>query len=765
MATVSHKLKSAFSGALAGGGDPASSPLYVFGPFLQFIVGAGVVAVTFGASIWLAVLTVLTVSSVYKLVMIWITDGSGGSGLCEDEFGSWAVKINAGITVIEYTLTFLVSVAALVTFLFDRFQHLAIPYSGYTIRVDVAIFVSLLIGLGVNFGPRLSAKIFGPATLGVIILLWMMMASTIWHYGLHFPSLHLNAFNSTYIHYTLGGYARILALMTGIEVFANLVTAYEGPAKQRSRKAFGSLLIIMGTTSLTMLIVGPAILRLADPTDAHVSVFTQAMDQLLPVPLAYMGTIVGVMVLLSAAAAAAQGLQNLALGLRYRQYIPAWFGSLNRFEVADKPVWLTIIVCIICFIVFGTDEKTYLALYAAGVFILLSLTSWAAVKRLVSIIRKRPRKKVYLSLIGGIIAAVLTTAATIVIFEERFTEGAWFYLVITPIFYAAFTLFRKRLGKPELIAERIGMSIASSTLSQAGGVYHTSHGITFRNILLPLDQTPAAEFALSCAQTIARNYGSTIHLLSVISEKDKENGNGEEKSGKFLPSSALEDIQTYLQDVKDDLVEAEYSITTEVRIGTPAEEIYQRAAASDIDLLIMTSHKHSLLRRWLIHSTTLDVIHKTTPPLIVLRPAEHWQSIRTRFQRILVTLDGSETAEQILPYAKEMAAKFQGELTLLSVPEVSDSDRVVRDLKSYLKRIASEFKMNSGNIHTLVEGSDPAQGIIRCAQEHAIDLIMMVTHGRGGVERQDYVKLGSVAETVLENSTCPLFLVSAENNH
>ena len=38
----------------------------------------------------------------------------------EEEFGSWAVKINAGITFIEYTLTFLVSMAALVTFIADR---------------------------------------------------------------------------------------------------------------------------------------------------------------------------------------------------------------------------------------------------------------------------------------------------------------------------------------------------------------------------------------------------------------------------------------------------------------------------------------------------------------------------------------------------------------------------------------------------------------------------------------------------------------------
>jgi len=105
MAQVSQKLSNSLEGALAGGGDPATSPLYVFGPFLRLVVVAGVAAVTFGTSIWLVVFTILMVSAMYRLVMSWVTDGSGGSGLSEEEFGGWAVKVNAAITFVEYTLT------------------------------------------------------------------------------------------------------------------------------------------------------------------------------------------------------------------------------------------------------------------------------------------------------------------------------------------------------------------------------------------------------------------------------------------------------------------------------------------------------------------------------------------------------------------------------------------------------------------------------------------------------------------------------------
>ncbi|MCB0120457.1 MAG: hypothetical protein KDD72_15590 [Anaerolineales bacterium] len=249
MAHISHKLKNSFEGALAGGGDPATSPLYVFGPFLKLIVVAGVAQITFGASIWLAVITIAVVSAMYRLVMQWVTDGSGGSGLSEEEFGGWAVKVNAAITFIEYTLTFLVSMAAMVTFIADRLPFLNDPILGIsflTYRKVIAILLSILTGWLVNRGPRMAARTFGPATAGVLLLLWVMVISTIVKHGLHLPDFNLQAFRLEYFHITLGGYVRILAVMTGVEVFANLVAAYDGTPAQKSNKAFFSLLIIMG---------------------------------------------------------------------------------------------------------------------------------------------------------------------------------------------------------------------------------------------------------------------------------------------------------------------------------------------------------------------------------------------------------------------------------------------------------------------------------------------------------------------------------------
>jgi len=164
---------------------------------------------------------------------------------------------------------------------------------------------------------------------------------------------------------------------------------------------------------------------------------------------------VGVAVLLSASATATLGIQNLALGLSHRHYVPARFGRPNRFGVAGAPVWCTAMVATACFMLFGTHEATYLGLYAAGVFVLLSMTCWATVRRL---LRERSGPGVF----GAVMAATFTSTATAVIFAERFADGAWAYLLLVPLFYAGMSAARRARGVPTTQQECLGRCLACS---------------------------------------------------------------------------------------------------------------------------------------------------------------------------------------------------------------------------------------------------------------------------------------------------------------
>ncbi|MDX1413572.1 MAG: universal stress protein [Candidatus Promineifilaceae bacterium] len=752
MAHVSHKLSNSLEGALAGGGDPATSPLYVFGPFLKLIVVAGVAKITFGASVWLVVFTIAMVSAMYRLVMLWVTDGSGGSGLSEEEFGPWAVKLNSSITFIEYTLTFLVSIAALVTFVADRFPVLNESFLGLDYRAYLAIGLSVLTGWLVNRGPKMAARAFGPATAAVLILMWVMVFATIWNRGLQLPTIDFQAFSPEYLKFTFGGFTRILAVMTGIEIFANLVAAYDGTPREKSNKAFGSLIIIMGTTAVTMLVVGPAILALSDPTNTEVSVFTQTMDQLLPAPLPWLGTLVGIAVLLSAAAASAQGLQNLAVGLKFRNYVPSFIGRQNRFDVATMPVWIEVGIVTICFLLFGTHEETYLAIYAAGVFILLSMTGWAAAKRLMRHIQERRSLGEGAALAGTVIAAALTTAATIIIFTERFWEGAWTYFLFIPILYILFTYFRRRLGDPKPADERLGLMLAERRYLPVFQEEETegSSSTRLQHILVPLDGSGLAEASLSVARSVSMAFNAQITLLTVIQESQRSSqlmsGPGYSANGEQM---------LYLQQIASQLESSGLPVRTKVSDGAVSEAIYSAVSVKN-DLIVMSTHGRSGFKRLVAGSVASKVIQTSKTPVLLLRPTGGWRSRVTGFKRLLVALDGSAYSERVLPFVRLIAQNFSSEVTLLTVPVGFTSDAYQNQIKQYLEEVAQELRDNGVAANVLVTGNGPARTIVRVSQENNIDLIMLATQGRGGFDR---LMLGSVAHRVIQNMPCPLFLV------
>jgi len=748
MSHVSHKLNNSFEGALAGGGDPATSPLYVFGPFLKLIVVAGVANVTFGASIWLVVLTVVVVSTMYRLVMNWVTDGSGGSGLNEEEFGSWAVKVNAGITFIEYTLTFLVSIAALITFLADRFPVFNQTFLGFQLRTFVAIFLSLVTGFLVNRGPKMAARTFGPATAGVLLLLWAMVIASVWKLGFQLPPLDLRAFSPEYLHFTLGGYARILALMTGIEIFANLVAAYGGTPQQKSKKSFGSLLIIMGTTSITMLIVGPAIFQLADPSNEHVSVFTQTMDQLLPQPLAYLGTLVGIAVLLSAAAASAQGLQNLALGLRYRHYIPSRIGQRNFFDVADMPVWIQIAVVSFCFLVFGTSEETYLAIYAAGVFVLLSLTGWAVTKRLLRNLRAKFSVACLLSLTGTTMAAILTSGATALIFAERFVEGAWMYFLFIPVLYAAFSVTRSVMGEPTSLEDQLGRLFVGRYLLPYEREGLPEDESTFGKIAIPLDGSQLSEYALPTAGVLSRACDAELALVSVGRKQSRD------QSQENQMTADNKDLEAYLNHHTGQLQEAGLKADFVFGSGPVAQGINAMAQDLEADLIVMSTRARSGVKRLFLGSVAYDLTRLTSTPVLLLRPTEEWKSRMSQFKRLLVPLDGSENAERALRYVRQLAPRFESQVLLLAVPGREED---APTLQEYLDKVGAALRERGVKADARATGSGAAQTILSVAETEGTDLIVMATMGHGSFTRR--MMIGSVAYSVVRSTLCPVLLV------
>lgn len=138
------------------------------------------------------------------------------------------------------------------------------------------------------------------------------------------------------------------------------------------------------------------------------------------------------------------------------------------------------------------------------------------------------------------------------------------------------------------------------------------------------------------------------------------------------------------------------------------------------------------------------------------------------FKHILVPLDGSQLAELAIPAAIELARKVDGVLCLLRVvpqmPAVIDVpfeiDMVdTEEAEKYLDDTGARLSPHGVPLLLAIRHGRPAQEILDYAVEVRANAIVMTTHGRSGFGR---LAMGSVAEEVVRDATCPVLLLQKE---
>jgi len=143
------------------------------------------------------------------------------------------------------------------------------------------------------------------------------------------------------------------------------------------------------------------------------------------------------------------------------------------------------------------------------------------------------------------------------------------------------------------------------------------------------------------------------------------------------------------------------------------------------------------------------------------------------YKRMLVPLDGSELAEVVFVYAKELAGRLGIDIILFHVC-APEEDKLLPMRRAYIERSVETIRRQSEELQKKtgtqpgskaievrgeVATGYPAEEIIRYAEANDVDLILMATHGRSGIKRWT---MGSVADKVLRASKVPVWLVRAE---
>jgi len=143
------------------------------------------------------------------------------------------------------------------------------------------------------------------------------------------------------------------------------------------------------------------------------------------------------------------------------------------------------------------------------------------------------------------------------------------------------------------------------------------------------------------------------------------------------------------------------------------------------------------------------------------------------FKKILLATDFSENSKWALTYALSLARRYESKLYIVHVIQQATypfdlyaeiafdaldkfnrnvSEAVAKEMKKFCEDGLQEFV----NYETMIIHGIPFMEIIRTAKEKEVDLIVVGTHGRTGL---DHVLFGSTAEKVVRKAPCPVLSV------
>lgn len=297
----------------------------------------------------------------------------------------------------------------------------------------------------------------------------------------------------------------------------------------------------------------------------------------------------------------------------------------------------------------------------------------------------------------------------------------------------------------------------------------------FRKLLVPLDRSSFAEQALGPATAIARASGAGLDLVLVHEPR---------------PLAGAPDVAWHAEQVDG---ENEYLAEIAAELGTsgsitathavvPGEivpAICKRRREVSADLVVMTTHGRTGLRRAWVGSITDGVLRKAGVPVLMCRPTVKGSRDLpfVPFRKILVLTDGSIASMGVMKSAISLAKATGAKLCLLRIvqpvqlltvetaipfafplpaeDEISTKRMATRarlELAETARDMSEKYSIEMDS-HVLI-AHEVAEAIIDFALRSNIDAIAMATHGRGASR----LVLGSVADKIIHLAALPMLL-------
>ena len=270
---------------------------------------------------------------------------------------------------------------------------------------------------------------------------------------------------------------------------------------------------------------------------------------------------------------------------------------------------------------------------------------------------------------------------------------------------------------------------------------------------MPIDGSGSAERALSLAIGLAgTRHGELIiahdiNLVALCAE-----GIGAFGADPRPVIDILErEEEKLLADALSKARESEVSATTVALDGNPASQILALAQERGVDAIVMGTQGKRGVERFVVGSVAESVLREAPMPVFVVNEECKQIPRGGRFHRIFVAADASGPATAAAHFAVHLAASDRAEIVFCHVAGERDETPLSFEVA---QKLAADRGVQSEPL--VVHGRHTAEVILASAQATGSDLIAIGTHGRRGF---DHIVLGSVAETVVRNSTLPVVVV------
>ena len=292
----------------------------------------------------------------------------------------------------------------------------------------------------------------------------------------------------------------------------------------------------------------------------------------------------------------------------------------------------------------------------------------------------------------------------------------------------------------------------------------------FDPILVPLDGSLLSECVLPHVIAISQAFDAKIVLLHVM---DKNQAGTSPQFFDLLNWQINKtEAKLYLDKIGDRLQKSGLQTESIVLEGPVAESITEFSQSKEMKLVILSSHGHSGLRKWGISSVTHKIILSAPTSVLIIRAQQPREQL---YARILVPLDGSWRAENVLPMVTRLARFHKSHIRIVHVvrmPEMARhmppaqedidlSNRIVarnrEEALQYLDQVQLRSPLAGIEVQPqLVISNNASVALHEIIDREQIDMVALNAHGYSENNQWPY---GSMVNNFILYGKVPLLIV------